>query len=201
MSTLPDPFALPLPSFDPQAHAEQIIVLGGGCFWCTEAVFSEVRGVRSVLPGYAGDALELATYDAVCSGKTEHAEVIRVVYDADQVSLGTLLRIFFGVAHDPTQKDGQGHDLGHQYRSAVFFATEAQREVVTRYITELDASHAFGAKIVTEVLPLVAFFPAEEDHHAFAARNPHQPYIRAVSTPKVQKLRSAFASLTVRGQP
>jgi peptide-methionine (S)-S-oxide reductase len=201
MSPLPDPLSLPLPSFDPQAHGAQAIVLGGGCFWCTEAVFTELQGVRSVVPGYAGDSHELATYDAVCSGGTEHAEVVRIIYDAGSVSLGTLLKVFFGVAHDPTQKDGQGHDLGRQYRSVIFFATEAQRDVATHYIAELDASRAFDAKIATEVEPLKAFYPAEADHHAFAARNPGQPYIRAVSTPKVQKPRSAFGALLTRREP
>jgi peptide-methionine (S)-S-oxide reductase len=190
-----DPFTFPDPQHGPKAEGEQSIVLGGGCFWCTEAVYSQLAGVRSVAPGYAGDDEASANYEAVCSGRTRHAEVIRVTYDAGMLSLGQILKLFFSIAHDPTQQNRQGNDVGPQYRSAIFFEREEQRQVAADYIAQLDAAHVFDAKIVTELAPLTRFYPAEAYHHAYAARNPQQGYIRAVSDPKVKKLKTAHAAL------
>jgi len=167
-------------------------VLAGGCFWCTEAVFTRLEGVREVQPGYAGGAADAANYKAVCSGNTGHAEVIRVVYDPQKISYGALLKVFFAVAHDPTQKDRQGNDVGTQYRSAVFPVDDAQREVAAAYIRQLDASGAFLSPIATTIEPLEAFFVAESYHHNYAELNPGQSYIQFVSMPKVDKLENYF---------
>jgi len=167
-------------------------VLAGGCFWCTEAVFRRLDGVREVQPGYAGGAADAANYKAVCSGSTGHAEVIRIVYDPAKISYGQLLKMFFAVAHDPTQKDRQGNDVGTQYRSAVFPLDDAQRRVAGDYIAQLEASGAFASRIATTVEPLEAFFVAESYHHNYAELNPGQSYIRFVSMPKVEKLENYF---------
>jgi peptide-methionine (S)-S-oxide reductase len=201
MASSIDPFAFPDAAFDPEAHGPHAIVLGGGCFWCTEAVYSALHGVRSVMPGYAGDAEALADYETVCTGRTNHAEVIRIDYDADAISLGKILRLFFSIAHDPTERDRQGADIGRQYRSVIFHEDEAQREVAARYIAQLDAAHVLGAPIATELAPLTAFYPAEPYHHGYAARNPQQGYIRGVAEPKVRKLVSAFPSLLKSAPP
>jgi peptide-methionine (S)-S-oxide reductase len=169
-------------------------ILGGGCFWCTEAVFRRLDGVHDVQPGYAGGAADAANYKAVCSGSTGHAEVIRIAYDPSKTSFGELLRVFFAVAHDPTQKDRQGNDVGSQYRSAVFALDAAQRRVAEAYIAQLQAAGAFAGPIVTTIEPLEAFFVAESYHHNYAELNPGQPYIRFVSQPKVEKLESYFGS-------
>lgn len=168
-------------------------VLAGGCFWCTEAVFTRLEGVREVQPGYAGGASDAANYKAVCSGKTGHAEVIRIVYDPNTISYGQLLRVFFAVAHDPTQKDRQGNDVGTQYRSALFPLDDAQRRVAAGYIAQLDDSGAFASRIATTIEPLEAFFVAESYHHNYAELNPGQGYIQGVSMPKVSKLENYFA--------
>jgi len=167
-------------------------VLAGGCFWCTEAVFRRLDGVREVQPGYAGGAADVANYKAVCSGSTGHAEVIRIVYDPAKISYGQLLKVFFAVAHDPTQVDRQGNDVGTQYRSAVFPLDAAQRRVAEQYIAQLNASGAFASRIATTIEPLEAFFVAESYHHNYAALNPGQGYIRVVSMPKVEKLEHYF---------
>jgi peptide-methionine (S)-S-oxide reductase len=167
-------------------------VFAGGCFWCTEAVFRRLQGVRDVQPGYAGGSADLANYKAVCSGATGHAEVIRVVYDPKKISYGQLLKVFFAVAHDPTQSNRQGEDVGTQYRSAVFYLDDRQRETATAYIRELNAAGVFAAPIATALEPLEAFFVAESYHHDYAALNPGQSYIRFVAQPKVQKLETYF---------
>ena len=167
-------------------------ILAGGCFWCTEAVFRGLAGVRSVEPGYVGGDPGAANYRAVCGGDTGHAEAIRIAYDPDAVSYGQLLKVFFAVAHDPTQKDRQGADVGTQYRSAVFPLDDAQRAVARAYIDQLQAAGTFAAPIATTVEPMPAFHVAEAYHHDYAAKNPGQPYIRAVSDPKVEKLRKTF---------
>ncbi len=168
-------------------------ILAGGCFWCTEAVFTRLDGVTAVQPGYAGGAADAANYKAVCSGSTGHAEVIRIVYDPAKLSYGQLLKVFFAVAHDPTQKDRQGNDVGTQYRSAIFPLDAAQREVAEAYRTQLDASGIYFAAIATTIEPLEAFFVAEAYHHDYARQNPGQSYIRYVSMPKVEKLETYFA--------
>ena len=187
-SSFPDP-AIDLPA---GAYGERTVVLGGGCFWCTEAVFKELSGVLSVRPGYAGGTAETADYRTVCSGTTGHAEVIGVTYDPSRISLGALLKVFFSVAHDPTQLNRQGNDRGSQYRSAVFYADADEKRVAEAYIAQIDAAGVFDAPIVTTVEPLDAFYEAEEYHFDYAARNPSQPYITHVSAPKVEKLRRAY---------
>jgi peptide-methionine (S)-S-oxide reductase len=183
----PDP-AADIAAADDRGEA----VLAGGCFWCTEAVFARLRGVGEVLPGYAGGAADTANYERVCSGATGHAEVIRIAYDPAQLSYGQLLKVFFSVAHDPTQKNRQGNDVGTQYRSAVFPLDAAQQAVARAYIDQLQAAAIFAAPIATTIEPLDTFFVAEAYHHRYAERNPGQPYIRGVSLPKVAKLEKVF---------
>lgn len=168
------------------------IVLAGGCFWCVEAVFLAVAGVTRVESGYAGGSPETANYDAVCSGQTGHAEVVDIHYDPSKVSLGQLLKVFFSVAHDPIQLNRQGNDRGTQYRSAVFYETPEQKQVVEAYIRQLDEAGVYPQPIVTALEPLSQFHPAEAYHQNFAAQNPHQPYIMAVAAPKVEKLMTSF---------
>ena len=168
-------------------------MLGGGCFWCTEAVFAKLDGVISVVSGYAGGTAETADYKSVCSGMTDHAEVIRVRYDSGRITLGQILKVFFAVAHDPTQLNRQGNDMGTQYRSAVFYDSEHQERVSAAYIQQLKDAKVFDQPIVTTLEPLEQFFDAEEYHQGFVARNPNQPYVAAVAMPKVKKLEKSFA--------
>jgi peptide-methionine (S)-S-oxide reductase len=172
---------------------EKTVVLAGGCFWCVEAVFRDLKGVISVRSGYAGDDATTANYRTVCSGRTNHAEVIEVRYDASQVTLGQLLKIHFSVAHDPTQLDRQGNDMGRQYRSAIFYSDDEQKQVAEAYIRQLNEARVFHGPIVTTLEPLKDFYVAEEYHQDYAARNPYQPYILYVAQPKVEKLRENFA--------
>lgn len=190
-----DPWTFPNPDTTASATGAQSIILGGGCFWCTEAVYRQLDGVIDVRPGYAGGTQETADYKSVCTGRTDHVEVIEVSYDAGGIDLGQILKIFFSIAHDPTQKDRQGNDVGRQYRSAIFYADPDQKQVAEAYIRQIEAAHLFEDKIQTEVVPLVEFFEAEEYHHDYAARNPEQGYIRAVSTPKVDKLKAVHGAL------
>ncbi|MBG12328.1 MAG: peptide-methionine (S)-S-oxide reductase MsrA [Alloalcanivorax venustensis] len=170
-------------------------VLAGGCFWCVEAVYQPLDGVQSVVSGYAGGDAESANYEAVCSGRTGHAEVVEVRYDPHRISYGALLKLFFAVAHDPTQKDRQGNDRGPQYRSAIFPVDDAQRKVAEDYIQQLGNAGAFTAPIVTTLEPGHPFHPAEDYHQDFARRNPNQPYITHVAKPKLEKLHAAFPEL------
>jgi peptide-methionine (S)-S-oxide reductase len=172
---------------------EKTAVFAGGCFWCVEAVFRELRGVISVRNGYAGDTAATANYRAVCSGRTNHAEAIEVRYDASQTTFGQLLKIHFSVAHDPTQLDRQGNDYGRQYRSAIFYSDDEQKKIAEAYIKQLNDARVFSAPIATTLEPLDAFFEAEEYHQDYAARNPDQPYIVYVAAPKVEKLRENFS--------
>jgi len=172
---------------------EKTAVLAGGCFWCVEAVFKELRGVISVRNGYAGDSAATADYRTVCSGRTNHAEAIEVRYDASQTTFGQLLKIHFSVAHDPTQLNRQGNDHGRQYRSAIFYADEEQKRISEAYIRQLNEARVFTDPIVTTLEPLESFYSAEEYHQDYAARNPNQPYIVYVAQPKVDKLRENFA--------
>lgn len=178
----------PDPTGTPQA-----VVLGGGCFWCTEAVFVKLDGVISVVSGYAGGTPDTADYKAVCSGTTDHAEVIRVRFDSSRITFGQILKVFFAVAHDPTHLNRQGNDIGRQYRSAVFYADDEQRRVAEAYLQQLKDARVFEAPIVTTLEPLEQFFEAEDYHQNFAARNPGQPYVAAIALPKVKKLEKAFA--------
>ena len=165
--------------------------LAGGCFWCLEAVYKELRGVRSVVSGYAGGDVPRPTYSQVCEGTTGHAEVVQVTFDPRQVSFRELLEVFFTI-HDPTTLNRQGADVGTQYRSAVFYHTPAQRETAEQTIAELTAAHVWDAPIVTEVTPLTEFYAAEDYHQDYFEKNPFQPYCRAVVAPKVAKLRKHF---------
>lgn len=176
----------------PAAEGEHRVVLGGGCFWCVEAVLIAMDGVNRVESGYAGGLPETANYDAVCTGTTGHAEVVSVHYDPARVSFGALLRVFFSVAHDPTQLNRQGNDRGTQYRSAIFYETPEQKQVGESYIRQLNGAGVYSDPVVTTLEPLEAFYPAEGHHQNFAARNPHQPYIMAVAAPKVEKLIDGF---------
>lgn len=191
---------VPIPRFpDPAVDAplascssDQTAVLAGGCFWCVEAVFKELQGVRTVRSGYAGGSAATANYRAVCSGTTDHAEAIEVVYDASRTTFGQLLKIHFSIAHDPTQVDRQGNDVGRQYRSVVFYTSEEQRKVAEAYIRQLNEAGIFSSPVATTVEPLEQFFEAEEYHQDYASRNPAQPYIAYVAQPKVEKLRTYF---------
>lgn len=187
-SRFPDP-EHDLPAGD---SSEQHVVLGGGCFWCVEAVFLAVNGVSGVESGYAGGSADTANYEAVCSGQTGHAEVVDVRYDPQTVSFGEILKVFLSVAHDPTQLNRQGNDRGTQYRSAIFYETEDQKRVAEDYIRQLNAAGIYDDPVVTSLEPLEAFYPAEEYHQNFAARNPYQPYIMAVAAPKMEKLVDTF---------
>lgn len=187
----PADFPLPEQPLNP-ADDNGEIVLAGGCFWCTEAVYRALDGVEDVVSGYAGGTADTANYQAVCSGTTDHAEAIRISYDPARVSLGEILRIFFSVAHDPTQLNRQGNDRGRQYRSAIFYASDRQREYAEAYMRQLEQAGAWPDKIVTTLEPLTDFYPAEAYHQDYARVNPRQPYIQAVSMPKVEKFRDSF---------
>ncbi|MEI9850258.1 MAG: peptide-methionine (S)-S-oxide reductase MsrA [Sphingomonas sp.] len=187
--------SIPAPVKDVRgATGLQAAVLAGGCFWGMEAVFEGVKGVRSVTSGYAGGTQQTATYDQVSSERTRHAEAIRIVYDPVQVSYGTLLQIYFSVAHDPTQLDYQGPDHGTSYRSAIFPQNAPQREVAAAYIAQLGQAKAWAAPIVTRI-ENGAFYAAEPYHQDFARRNPGHPYIVRWDKPKVAAFRAAFPSL------
>jgi peptide-methionine (S)-S-oxide reductase len=190
IKNFPDPVVdAPLAS----SPVEKTAVLAGGCFWCVEAVFRELRGVTSVRNGYAGDTAATANYRSVCSGRTNHAEAIEVRYDASQTTFGQLLKIHFSVAHDPTQLNRQGNDTGRQYRSAIFYTDDEQKSIAEAYIRQLNEAHVFSDRIVTTLEPLDAFYVAEDYHQDYAARNPNQPYVVYVAQPKVEKLRENFA--------
>jgi peptide-methionine (S)-S-oxide reductase len=169
-------------------------VLAGGCFWCVEAVYKNLAGVSSVKSGYAGGSAETADYETVSTGTTDHAEAVEVLYDPSRISYGQILKVFFSIAHDPTQLNRQGPDSGRQYRSAIFYADEEQKRVAEAYIDQLNKARVFDKPIVTEVVPLEAFFEAETYHQDYAARNPLNPYIVFNAQPKVRKLRSYQAS-------
>lgn len=186
----PDP-VLDMPAA--QAGSEAAAVLAGGCFWCTEAVFRELDGVKRVTSGYAGGTAASADYRNVCSGRTDHAEAIEIRYDPSRISYGQLLKVFFSVAHDPTQLNRQGADHGRQYRSAIFYIDEQQKQVADAYVRQLNEAGVFTGPIVTRLEPHTGFYPAEDYHQDYAVRNPGQPYIEAVAMPKVEKLREYFA--------
>jgi peptide-methionine (S)-S-oxide reductase len=168
------------------------LVLGGGCFWCTEAVYVKVRGVSDVESGYCNGQTLAPTYEQVCTGRTGHNEVVKLVYDPAEISTRELLEIFF-VIHDPTTLNRQGNDVGTQYRSGIYFTTPEQAEVALAMIAELNAAQAFGRPLVTEVEPLANYSAAEDYHQDFFERNPYQSYCMAVAAPKVAKFRQTFA--------
>ncbi len=173
-------------------------VFGGGCFWCTEAVFKMLKGVQSVTSGYAGGHTEHPTYMEVCSGKTGHAEVIKIDYDPAQVSYDTLLTIFFA-SHDATQLNRQGADVGTQYRSIILYTTEAQKAEAWKFITDLNNSTSEGDPVVTQIEPLTVFYPAEDYHQDYFANNSIQPYCQIVIAPKLQKVQEKYAELLKGG--
>lgn len=187
------PDIFPDPPVDVTATSgEQRVVLAAGCFWCVEAVFLQLDGVLAVTSGYAGGSAETADYRTVSSGRTEHAEVIEVRYDSSRITFGQILKVFFTVAHDPTQVNRQGPDIGRHYRSAIFAVDDEQRRVAEAYIAEIDRSGVLGRPVATEVAPLEAFYPAEDYHQNYAARNPTQPYIAVQALPKVEKVRKYY---------
>lgn len=170
----------------------ETVVLAGGCFWCTEAVFEHLRGVAKVVSGYAGGTAETAKYEVVSAGSTDHAESIQITYDPSKISFGRILKVFFAVAHDPTQLNRQGPDFGRQYRSAIFYANQDQKRVAEAYIAQLEQTKAFPKQIVTQVVPLRRFYPAEGYHQDFVRRNPRQPYVVVNALPKLEKLKKEF---------
>jgi peptide-methionine (S)-S-oxide reductase len=190
----PDLAAFPAPKLDvaPRGSEPQTAILAGGCFWCTEAVFLPLDGVVAVVSGYIGGSADTANYRAVCSGATGHAEAIAVTFGPDQITYGQILQVFFAVAHDPTQLNRQGADRGTQYRSAIFPADDEQRAVAEAYIAQLNAAKVYPDPIVTTIEPMGTFYPAEDYHQNYAARNPNQPYVAAVALPKVDKLEKYF---------
>lgn len=173
----------------------ETIVLAGGCFWGVEAVFEHTKGVTDAVSGYAGGNADTAHYDIVSGGNSGHAEAVKVTYDPSQVTLDQLLDIFFTVAHNPTQVNCQGPDCGTQYRSAVFYATDAQKKAVAAKITTLDAQHLFSAPVATKLEKLEQFYPAEAYHQNYAALHPTQPYIAIHDAPKVKKLKAVYPDL------
>lgn len=187
---------LPAPALDrpvAQAGASETVVLAGGCFWGVQAVFQHVKGVTRAVSGYAGGTKDSATYPLVSSGRTGHAEVVEVTFDPSVVSYGTILQIYFSVAHDPTELDRQGPDVGPQYRSAIFAADAEQRRVAEAYIAQLDQAGVFRKRIATRVADLAAFYPAEAYHQDYATLHPGQPYIYIHDRPKVENLKRLFA--------
>jgi peptide-methionine (S)-S-oxide reductase len=172
----------------------QVAVFGGGCFWCTEAVFDELRGVKSVVSGYAGGKNKNPTYEQVCMGNTGHAEVIKIEFDPAEVSFRDLMTVFFAT-HDPTTLNRQGNDVGTQYRSAIFYSDDKQKEEAAAIIKELDEAKTFRNSIVTTLEPLTEFYPAEDYHQKFYANNPSQGYCQYMIPPKITKLHKQFKDL------
>jgi peptide-methionine (S)-S-oxide reductase len=176
----------------------QVADFAGGCFWGTQSVFERVKGVKKTVAGYAGGSAGTATYDQVTTETTGHAETVEVTYDPAVISYGQLLRIFFSVAHDPTQLNRQGPDVGTSYRSAIFFRTPDQERIAKAYIAQLDAAHAFKSKIVTEVVPLKGFYRGEDYHQDYALHNPNNPYIMVCDRPKIEALKKEYPDLFVK---
>ncbi|HKW42009.1 MAG TPA: peptide-methionine (S)-S-oxide reductase MsrA [Gemmatimonadales bacterium] len=179
----------------PAAPGTRIAVLAGGCFWGVDAVFKHVKGVSRVVSGYAGGNGTTATYDVVSSGATGHAESVQITYDPSQISYSRLLQVFFSVAHDPTELNRQGPDVGTQYRSAIFYGDDDQKQTALRYIDQLSKAKVFPRPIVTEVAALQGFYPAEEYHQDFLAKHPYYPYIVFNDLPKLKALEKQFPSL------
>jgi len=174
---------------------DQTAVLAGGCFWCVEAVFQQIEGVKKVVSGYSGGDAASAHYDTVSTGRTGHAEAVQVTFDPQKITYGQILKVFFAVAHDPTQKNRQGHDVGPQYRSAIFYSSPEQKNIAEAYIRQLDEAKLFRSPIVTEVVELKAFYPAEAHHQNFCNRNPRNPYVMGVAMPKVEKVKESVPEL------
>jgi peptide-methionine (S)-S-oxide reductase len=178
-----------------KVKGEQTIVLAGGCFWGVEAVFEQLKGVSNVVSGYSGGTATTANYDAVSGGETNHAEAVKITYDPQQISLGKLLKVYFLVAHDPTQVNRQEPDVGSQYRSAIFFTNPDQQKVAKAYIDRLNRASVFPEKIATQLVPLNKFYAAEDYHQNFIDRNPNQAYVVRHDRPKLAQLRQHFPNL------
>lgn len=192
--------AIPNPAVDaPLAKAKgaQTAVLAGGCFWGIQAVFEHVKGVNAVTAGYSGGAANTAQYETVSTGATGHAESVQITYDPSQVSYGQILRVFFSVAHNPTELNRQGPDDGPQYRSSIFYANDEQKRIAQAYIDQLDQAKVFSRPIVTQVVALKAFYPAEAYHQDYAIHHPDEPYIRINDLPKVEHLRQQLPELYI----
>ena len=190
--------SIPAPSTDDALSSKPArakAVFAGGCFWGTQAVFERLKGVLDTTVGYSGGSAATATYSQVTTETTGHAESVEVVYDPSQISYGTLLRIFFSVAHDPTQLNRQGPDVGPSYRSAIFYQNEDQKRIAQAYIAQLDAAHIFARPIVTEVSPLKGFYRAEDYHQDYALHNPGNPYILVCDRPKIAALKKEYPDL------
>lgn len=179
------------------AKGPQTAVFAGGCFWGVQAVFQHVKGVISATSGYSGGSAKTAEYETVSTGETGHAESVQVTYDPSQITYGQLLRVFFSVVHDPTELNRQGPDEGTQYRSVIFYNDDEQRRVAESYIAQLGAAKVFPRRIVTQVVPLKAFYPAEAYHQNFATLHPDNPYIAFNDAPKVEHLRQQFPNLYI----
>jgi peptide-methionine (S)-S-oxide reductase len=190
--------AVPSPAVDAAigtSRAEQTAVVAGGCFWGIQAVFQHVKGVTSATSGYSGGSAKTAEYELVSTGETGHAESVKITYDPSQITYGQLLRVFFSVAHDPTQLNRQGPDSGSQYRSAIFYSSDEQKRIAEAYISQLEKARVFPRPIVTQVVPLKAFYPAEAYHQDYATHHPDSPYIVYNDAPKVAHLRQEFPGL------
>ncbi|MGH9823625.1 MAG: peptide-methionine (S)-S-oxide reductase MsrA, partial [Blastocatellia bacterium] len=194
-SSLPDP-AVDAPLATTKGH--QTAVVAGGCFWGLQAVFEHVKGVTHVTAGYSGGSKETANYETVCTDRTGHAESVKITYDPSRISYGQLLKVFFSVAHDPTELNRQGPDTGTQYRSVIFFSGEEQQRIAQAYIDQLDKAKVFSDRIVTQVVPLEAFYPAEAYHQDYALHHPDNPYIATNDLPKVERLRKELPNLYVK---
>jgi peptide-methionine (S)-S-oxide reductase len=192
------PTPVPAPAVDsPRASAagKESAVVSGGCFWGVQAVFQHVKGVISATSGYSGGSAKTAEYEIVSTGETGHAESVQIVFDPSQITYGELLRVFFSVAHDPTELNRQGPDEGRQYRSSIFYANDEQKHIAEAYIAQLDQAKVFPQPIVTKVVPLQAFYPAEAYHQNYATLHPDQPYIYFNDAPKVEHLKQEFPDL------
>jgi peptide-methionine (S)-S-oxide reductase len=194
--------ALPAPATDlPSGKSTASIVFAGGCFWGVEGVFEHVKGVKEAVSGYAGGSKMTAHYEIVSTGRTGHAESVKVIYDPAQVSFGKLLQVFFSVAHDPTELNRQGPDEGAQYRSAIFYSADGERRVAEAYIQQLNDAKIFKHKIVTQLTPLDGFYAAEDYHQHYLEHNPNQPYIVYNDLPKVRNLKKEFPDLWTGKEP
>jgi len=190
--------ALPDPAADQSlapSKGPSILVVAGGCFWGVQAVFQHVKGVTSATSGYAGGTVKNPGYEDVSSGETGHAESVEISYDPSQITLGQLLKVFFSVAHDPTELNRQGPDSGTQYRSAIFFTTPDQQRIAQAYVNQLNQAEVFSRPIVTQIAPLKAFYRAEDYHQNYATNHPDNPYIATFDLPKVQHLQQQFPNL------
>ena len=196
-SSRKEPIPAPLQDIELSGSAgqQETAVFAGGCFWGVQSVFQRVKGVVQTTVGYSGGSAETADYRTVSSEETGHAEALEIVFDPSKVSYGTLLRIFFSVVHDPTQLNRQGADIGTSYRSAIFYTNEQQHKAADAYVKQLDAAHVFEKAIVTQIVPLEAFYRGEEYHQDYAIKNPHNPYIQVCDIPKIGALQQQFPTL------